>query len=123
MALLMPLSGRVLAGTDMYRFLQVQMMLYRPGLAALSHTEAHDTRKLRISAYSHSASACVAAAQEMIVLCKKEAYASPDSPMQTPWWMNILCEYRSSCLSFAYERSRRLYCGSGYSCCDDEETS
>jgi hypothetical protein len=88
----MPLFARSATATKLVRFLQVQMMLYRPGLAALSQGEAGARRLLRRSAYSHSASACVAAAQEMIVLCKKEAYASPNSSMQTPWWMNILCE-------------------------------
>jgi hypothetical protein len=76
-------------------FLQVQIMLYRPGLAAMtmsSQSTRVNSRSFMKSAFLHSASACVSCGQEMISLCKRQMYGSPDSEMLTPWWMNILCK-------------------------------
>jgi hypothetical protein len=79
---------------NQHRFLQVQIMLYRPGLAAMllaDRLEPSSRKTLKQSTFSHSASACVVSAQELIALCRMQIHASTQSQMQAPWWMNVLC--------------------------------
>ena len=40
----------------------------------------------------YAATACITSSQDMIRICRRQAYGLPDSQMLTPWWMNILCE-------------------------------
>jgi hypothetical protein len=68
-------------------------MLYRPGLGLIvaRNQPAPTTQAMLDSTLLYAATACITTSQDMIRLCRRQAYGLPESQMLTPWWMNVLC--------------------------------
>ncbi|KAJ9644335.1 hypothetical protein H2204_001687 [Knufia peltigerae] len=89
------------AQTLRQRYLQVCIMLYRPGLAELilaDHDSSRTTTSLGLkqSTLLYITSSCLKNAQEMVGLCKAQINGHAESTMLTPWWMNILYIYTAA---------------------------
>jgi len=81
-------------------FLQARIMLYRPGLGLIVARKqpAQSAQAMLDSTLLYAATACITTSQDMIHLCRRQAYGLSESQMLTPWWMNVLCK---SCVELA----------------------